>query len=533
MTAARTEVHEALEALDALRDKVSDAERATVDRIIALLSSLGDEVSELSERVRWLIGAPYRKKAEAVPAGQLALDLLNVLAFNREVTSPEPVEVERSAPAKPKQKRVRRGKELRVEVVEARLTGDERNCGSCGKTRAELPPDIQRRIIFQPAQLYKLEEHRFKYACRRCDDGIVTAPPQLPAKPISGSMASASLLAHLVVGKVLDGLPIERIARGLRRHGANLAISTLNDWFGETARMLAFLHPLLRTELLKSRLISLDDTPLKAQGRGSPSGKTMVRGRQWLYLGDISRIAYAEFSEDWKGKHPRAVLSSFSGSIEGDGYGGINPLFAREGGPIRVGCNDHARRKFVAALEQGDRRAQPIVDIYKALYAIEREAKERGLDDVGRGTLRAAASVPTWKRLTEAVAKLAPQAGSKSPLGKAVVYFQRQLPTLEVFLTDGSLPISNAHVERRLRTVGIFRKNCLFVGSIEAGQRFAILLSLVLQCEIDGVNPYDYLADVIDKVANGWMMSRAPELLPRAWLAARECPEQPAGDTLS
>jgi transposase len=524
----RKEIHDALAALTAHRETVGESERVMLDQVIALLASLGDEVAELNERMRWLIGAPYRKKAESVAPGQLAMDLLNALAFRRPEPEPEP---EKPA-TKPKAKRKRRGKELPVRVVEARLTGADRACSCCGEPRAELPPDIQRRFVYEPAKVYTLEEHRFKYACRRCDGGVEAAPPTLPAKPIPGSMASASMLAFLIVGKILDGLPIERIARRLRRHGVDLATSTLNDWFGHAAQMLTFLHRLLRAELLQSELISLDDTPLKAQSRGSPaSRKTMVNGRQWLYLGDGDRVAYAEFTEDWKGKHPRAVLEGFDGLIQGDGYGGINPLFGREGGPVRAGCNDHARRRFVAALKCGDTRAQTVVDIYRALYAVECEASNRGLDAAGRAALRQAKSVPLWTRLESAVGALAPQAGTKSPLGKAVVYFERQLATLKVFLTDGRLPISNAHVERQIRVVATFRNNSLFVGSVEAGKRYAVLLTLVLECELAGINPYDYLVDVIDKVANGWPNARAAELLPRAWKAARECEQQLARDT--
>ena len=527
----RKEVQDALSALRAHRETAEGDTRAMLDQVIALLGSLGDEVSELSERVRWLIGAPYRKKSEAVAPGQLAMDLLNALAFNRKKSEPEPAPKPEKPAEKQKTKRKRRGKELPVKVVVSRLEGQERACECCGEQRAELQPDIQKRFVYEPAKVYTLEEHRYNYACPRCDGGVQSAPAKLPAKPIAGSMASASMLAFLVVGKIVDGMPIERLARQLRRHGVDLATSTLNDWFGYAAELLTFLHSLLRAELLQSELISLDDTPLKAQSRASPAnGKTMVSGRQWLYVGDVDRVAFAEFTKDWKGKHPRAVLQGFAGKVQGDGYAGINPLFGGEGGPVRVGCNDHARRKFVAALKGGDLRAQEVVDIYRAIYAVEREATKRELEPDGRAALRQAESVPLWARLESAVGALAPQAGTKSPLGKAVVYFERQLPTLKVFLSDGGVPISNAHIERLIRTVAIFRNNSLFVGSVDAGKRYAVLLTLVIECRLAGINPYEYLVDVIDKIANDWPSLRARELLPRPWHAARQREQQLASD---
>src|SRR5690606_25510482 len=123
--------------------------------------------------------------------------------------------------------------------------------------------------------------------------------------------------------------------------------------------------------------------------------------------------------------------------------------------PRRVGCNDHSRRKFVAALEQGDARAQAVIDIYRPIYAIERRATEAGMSAAERLVLRQRETLPLWERLEAEIARLAPQAGKKSPLGKAVTYFQRQLPCWKAFLDDGFLPISNAHVEQQIRTVAL------------------------------------------------------------------------------
>jgi hypothetical protein len=124
---------------------------------------------------------------------------------------------------------------------------------------------------------------------------------------------------------------------------------------------------------------------------------------------------------------------------------------------------------------------------------------------------------------------IAPRVDKKSPLGKAIHYWTRQQPHLRAFLDDGRFPISNAHVERLLRVVSTFRKNSLFVGTIEAGERYATLLTVLLNCELAGVNPYAYLVDVIDKIAAGWPASRVADLLPRAWLAARQAEDQRPG----
>ena len=339
-------------------------------------------------------------------------------------------------------------------------------------------------------------------------------------------MASASMLSFLVTSKILDGLPIERVANQLRRFGVDLATSTLNDWFGYASAFFVMIVQRLREELRGSQLISIDDTPLLALNRDHP--KNIQRGRQWMYIGDNCNVIYCEYTEDWKGSHPKKVLEGLNCDIQSDGYGGISSLFRAEGGPRRIGCNDHSRRKFVKALEQGDSRAQDVIDLYRLLYAVERRAREAKLGVAAVLALRQSESVPIWEKLEAEVSRLKPLVGKNSPLGKAVTYFDRQGPTLCVFLEDGFLPISNAHVERQIRTVAICRKNSLFVGSLEAGERFSVLLTIMLNCMLVGANPYDYMADVISKIASDWPTSRLDELLPRQWQTDRIAAQEQA-----
>jgi len=495
------------------------------------LETLRGEVARLKAQVRWLEGKPYRGKLEKVAPGQLAFDLLSMMKGSLADTEndgggDEVRDDERQEEIVKKKKSKRRGRDLPREIIESRLSEDdaERQCACCDKPKVEIGFDSQERFVHQPAKVTIIEERFFKYACPRCQDGVDTCQALIAPKPIPGSMASASMLSFLVTSKVLDGLPIERVAKQLRRFGVDLSTSTLNDWFGYSSGFFVAIQERLLDELRGSQLISLDDSPLLALNRKHK--KNIQRGRQWLYIGDKANVIYCEYSEDWKGSHPQRILEGFGGDIQGDGYAGINPLFTRTDGPRRVGCNDHSRRKFVKALEQGDTRAEAVIDLYRVLYAIEARARKRKLSIAQVLALRRAESVPIWKKLDAEVARLASNAGKKSPLGKAVTYFQRQQKTLCVFLEDGFLPISNAHVERQIRTVALFRKNSLFVGSLEAGKRYATLLTIVLNCMLVGANPYEYIADVIDKIAGDWPASRLDELLPRQWLAARQASKE-------
>lgn len=324
---------------------------------------------------------------------------------------------------------------------------------------------------------------------------------------------------------MLDANPTERFGRQLARHGVELASSTLYDWFMRAGSEAEMLMDHVHEFLLGSDLISLDDTPLLAKSREHPHG--MQRGRLWLYIGDTDQVALCKYSPDWKGSHPQKVLEGFAGHIQNDGYAGISPLFKANAATRRFGCNDHARRRFVEALKQGDKRVENTVSLYNRLYAVEREVEPRAGPDA-RLTLRRERSKPLWDELGKEVERLAGFGERKTPLAKAVIYWQRQSAALSGFLDDGIVPISNAHVERLLRTVALYRKNSLFIGSPQAGPRYAALLTLALNCTLCGANPYDYFCELFDRLASRWPQKRIAELMPQRWLTAHRASEQPS-----
>jgi transposase len=523
-------VSEVQNSLEELRTRLSaDAQRDGDAEVLRRASELIAKLQELTSTLdgqlatmRYLAQQRFRPKTEKVAPGQLALDLLGFLMQQQADAAPALDDNQGASlpdpPKKPpREKRKGAVRLLPVEAVECTLPEAERICDCCGNVKAPMGFETSRHLIYDPARLFFREEHLFKYACRGCQDGVVTAAGT--PKLIEGSNASSSVLAHLVVSKVIDTTPIERVGKQFARHGADIASSTLHDWFGRCGKEASVLQPVARRQLLASGLISFDDSPMLAMRSDGHSGTT--KGRLWLYVGDIERVAYCEFTPDWKGKHPMRVLADFRGPIQSDGYGGALALFRGRDAPTQVGCNDHARRKFVDALKRGDKRVEPVIALYGGLYAVEREA--HSMTPQQRLVLRQLKSAPLWQRLQAEVERLALLRDGKGPLGKAVTYFERQGPHLAAFLRDGHLPISNAHVERLLRIVALFRKNSLFVGSVEAGERYAALMTLALNCVLRGDNPYAYFVSLFDRLAAGWPQSLIDDLLPQLRLG----PEQP------
>src|SRR5215510_661824 len=245
----RKQIEGAIAALGSLRSAVASEQSRILDEVVALLASLDGELASLSAKLRWHASAPFRSKKDEALEGQLAFELLRMLTghLGQEPAADGVQPSEGDAPPsdgdKPSDQnapggrgsrphRERRGRGLRRKIEEVKVEDSEvPKCPCCTKQLAEMGFDVRERFIYRPAEIYILEERIYKYGCR-CAEVVVTAEPTEPPKPIPGGMASSSMLAQLAIGKVLDGNPVERFAKQLRRQDIDLATSTLHDWFG-------------------------------------------------------------------------------------------------------------------------------------------------------------------------------------------------------------------------------------------------------------------------------------------------------------
>jgi transposase len=340
----------------------------------------------------------------------------------------------------------------------------------------------------------------------------VIIAPRLP-EPIEKGVPGTGLLAHLVVSKYLDHLPLYRLEGIFRRQGVELSRATMCDWMARCGELLAPIVNRMRDEVLKSFIIQTDDTTIPVQDKTRDRTKT---GRLWVYLGDRDHpyIVY-DYTPDHTSNGPEQFLERYkSGYLQSDAYSGYGKIHAR--GIIEVSCWAHTRRKFHEARTSDAERSHAALAWISLLYDVERSAKERELSDDARRILRLEKSRPILESFANWLEIERTKVLPKSPMGEAIAYARSNWIALNRYLESGAIDIDNNASERALRTVALGRKNWLFAGSDAGGKTAATLISLCMTCKTLGVEPFSYIRDVLDRVSTH-PQSRIEELLPDRW----------------
>jgi transposase len=392
-------------------------------------------------------------------------------------------------------------------------------CPACGAGMAKLGEDVTEVLDYVPGRFQVIRHVRPKYACKACD-AITQAPA--PALPTPRGRATPATLAHLLVSKYCDHLPLYRQSEIYGRDGVDLDRSTLCDWVGQAAWLLQPIVEGIQRHVFSAEKIHGDDTPVPVLAPGTGKTKT---GRLWVYVrddrpfcGQAPAAAAYFFSSDRGGEHPARHMASFSGFLQADGYAGFEALFdaARSNpGPLtEVACWAHCRRKFFDVWEATKSPvAKEALDRIGALYGTEEKARfappaERLAHRTATGPLLEA--VFDWAE--SAVAKLS----AKSALAEAFRYTIKRRGALSRFVTDARLEIDNNIAENAMRAIALGRKNYLFAGSDAGGDRAAAIYTIVQTAKLNGVNPEVYLRATLAKIADGHPINRIGELMPWA-----------------
>jgi len=487
----------AQEVIATLRDELTRAQREN--------AALRHQLDLLCQRL-------FGKKSERVSADQLRLAFAQLANESGPVTEP----VEMDSGERPGPPRRRRGHptgrrplpaSLPRQRVEVDVPEAEKVC-ACGQAKTRIGESVAEKLEYVPASLRVIQTARLKYACPRCHDGVVEAPA--PPQAVEKSLAGEGLLAHLVVSKYVDHLPLYRLARIFGRQGVDLSRSTLCGWVADVATALAPIGDELRRQVTAASYLQTDDTPVTILDDQLGSRK----GRLWTYLDPLARQVVFDATETHERDGPEAFLTSFTGDLQADAYTGYDALYAT--GRLReIGCWAHTRRGFVEALTT-DVRAAVMVALIQQLYHVERAAADDSSE--ARQRRRVEQSVPLLVQIAAERDALRTVVLPKSPLGDAVRYLTNQWDALQRFVEDGRLAIDNNGAENQLRGVAVGRKNWLFAGSFAGAQRAALLYSLVQSCALIGVPPFDYLQDVLLRVATH-RHNRIADLTPKGWVA--------------
>src|SRR6202158_2783811 len=507
--------------LAALPDDVDALHRLIRDLAVdragerSALSEAQAEIERLRLIVQKLQRLQFGRRAERLDGDQLELGLEDLgadIARAEELLPAVPTDKEQAA----RERSERPSLPDHLVREEVSLDLDMKACPCCGGSLHAIGETVSEMLDWVPARLRVIRIRRPRYGCRAC--GTIHQAPA-PERPIAKGLASPGLLAHVLISKYCDHLPLYRQSQIFARHGVDIDRSTLANWVGGACWWLEPLQARLAAHVFELNKLFADDTPIPVLDPGRGRTKT---GRLWVYARDDRPWSGPEppaavyfYSPDRKAERPAAHLQDFRGVLQVDGYAGFERLTA-PGDIVLAACWAHARRKFYDLHEAtGSPIAAEALRRIAELYAIERSIKGYTAD--ARRHVRNTSARPLieiMKPWLEMELGRVPPAGS---LAEAMRYALGRWPALTRFLKDGRIELDNNTVERAIRPIALGRKNHLFAGSDGGAARWAVVVSLLATAKLNDVEPFAYLKDVLERMSNGHPMSKLDDLLPWNW----------------
>ncbi|NRP21579.1 hypothetical protein LPJGGPFB_04838 [Ensifer adhaerens] len=476
-----------------------------------------DRIERLEKLVAAFKQAAFGRKSEKADPEQFDLALEDLETAIAAVHAEDEAD---SAPGKPQHRprAVNRGSlPAHLPRVEETIEPESLIC-NCGGGLHCIGEDVSERLDVIPAQFRVIVTRRPKYACRARTDGVSQAPA--PARLIKAGLPTEATIAHVLVSKYADHLPLYRQAQIISRQGIDLDRSTLADWVGLAAFELRPVFDALNADLKRSTKLFMDETRAPVLDPGSRKTKTgyfwaLARDDRPWGGGAPPGVAFTD-APGRGGLHAERIVQGFTGILQVDGYAGYNRLIAsdRVGSDIQLAyCWAHARRKLVEITrngsapiaEEGLRRIGELYRIEAGLRGFPADARLAGRQERSEPLI---ADMGTW--LTQHRARVA----GKSPLGEALAYIAKYWEGLCRFLDDGRVEIDNNAVERTIRPIALNRKNAFFAGHDAGAENWATIASLIETCKLNSVDPFAYLTATLTAIINGHKQNRIGELLP-------------------
>jgi len=392
------------------------------------------------------------------------------------------------------------------------LSAEQRACPCCGVERKEIGQEESRQIEHIPGRFERIHHVRKKYACPACErngDNPRIGTAAKPETAISKGLAGPGLLAYIVTSKFAEYAPLYRLEDIFARQGFEISRATQSVWCGDVGDLVEPLYGLMANKVRASHVVATDDTimPMLSKGR-------TANARIWVYVGDDTHpYNIFDFTLSRGRDGPKYFLKDYNQVLLADGYGGYNGVVAGNG-IVRAGCWSHLRRKIIDAEKTAPEIASEAIEMVRALYAVEKQAK--AISAEARLRLRQEQSAPVLTTLREKFLAWKEQLLPKHPMAEAMNYALGQWAELSVFSTDGAVPIDNNVSEREMKRVILNRKNSLFVGNARGGRTAAVLASLTSTCRRHDIDPQIYLTQLLTDLP-GSPIGQLANWLPDQW----------------
>jgi len=490
---------ETLKALLRARDAHIGHLQDVVDSQKAVIATGKAEIEHLKLLIAKLRRMQFGRKSEKLDRQieQLELRLEELEADE----GAAPIEIPMTPRTAPEQVRRKPLPEHLPREIQTHLPASGETCTECGATMKLLGEDVSEQLEYVPASFRVIRHVRPKFACSCCDH---IAQAAAPSRPIERGMAGAGLLAHVLVSKFADHVPLYRQSVMYAREGVELDRSLLAKWVGHSAALLQPLVEALRRHVMAATKLHADDTPIPVLAPGNGKTKT---GRLWVYVRDDRASAdttppavWFAYTPDRKGIHPQQHLEPFSGTLQADAYAGYQAIY-ETGRVVEAACWAHARRQFfeLHAARPNALNTEALERI-GALYKVEELIRGRPPDE--RRAHRQEHARPLLDQLHAWLTATLETLSRKSDTSRAILYGLSRWEAFTRYCNDGRLEIDNLPVERALRGVAIGRRNYLFAGADTGGERAAAIYSLIGTAKLNDVDPGAYLRFVLSRIAD-------------------------------
>lgn len=491
-------------------DVLNDLDQNT---LVAMVMKLYEQNKALSEQLQVLIHEKYGRKTERNDdPNQMRLFAGETQPASEETSQSVPAEERPAKPRKPGHTRNPMPSHLECRPRRGQPTKDQLNC-RCGLHRRKIN-EVLRKQRFEcvPMTIYIEQLIDEIWQCPGCGDTVVVSPNVI--EPVPDGKVGPRLLCRIVEDRWLKHLPLYRQEQAFARLGIDIDRSTMCGWSATIANIFRRVVEAMWEELLLSKIIAIDDTPVKVQDRQKKNN--IKRGREWICLGDRAHPVNLFFYTEGRDRAgPLKRLAGFKGFLMGDCFSG-NRAVCAESGATLVACRAHDRRYYKRAKPNNKKACNEMLDMYEQLFEIEATARDLKLSDEDVLLLRQQESVPILNQMKTWLDKEVLTALPSSSFGKAVGYSLNNWTDLNNYLLDGELRIDNNLAEQQMKVFATGRKNWYFFGSDEAGEIASIILSIFSTCLRNGVEPGAYLLDVLERLVRNPDCD-VKELLPHRW----------------